>query len=38
MTRVGFSVTDGVGEVAIDDPPLNLFGLELINGLNDAAE
>jgi enoyl-CoA hydratase len=37
MTRVGFSVTDGVGEVAIDDPPLNLFGLELINGLNDAA-
>jgi enoyl-CoA hydratase/carnithine racemase len=38
VARIGFTVEDGLGEIVIDDPPLNLFGLELINGLSDAAE
>ena len=38
MTRVGFKLEDGLGEIVIDDPPLNLFSLELINGLADAAD
>lgn len=38
MARVAFTVEDGLGEIVIDDPPLNLFGLDLINGLGNAAE
>jgi enoyl-CoA hydratase/carnithine racemase len=38
MARVNFTLADGVGEIVIDDPPLNLFGLELLADLTSAAD
>src|SRR5256885_6250204 len=38
MPRVHFSLADGVGEIVIDDPPLNLFGLELLEQLTVATD
>jgi enoyl-CoA hydratase len=38
MTKVKFTQEGAVGEIAISDPPLNLFGLELARDLTAAAE
>jgi enoyl-CoA hydratase len=38
MARVRFELGDGVGEIVVDDPPLNLFGLELLDELTRASE
>ena len=38
MARVNFVLADGVGEIVVDDPPLNLFGLELLDELTKAVE
>jgi enoyl-CoA hydratase/carnithine racemase len=38
MPQVHFVLADGVGEIIIDDPPLNLFGLELLEQLTRASE
>jgi enoyl-CoA hydratase/carnithine racemase len=37
MARVRFTLEEEVGEIVIDDPPLNLFGLELARDLAAAA-
>jgi enoyl-CoA hydratase/carnithine racemase len=37
MSRASFRLEGEVGEIVIDDPPLNLFGLELIRDLARAA-
>jgi enoyl-CoA hydratase/carnithine racemase len=37
MPQVRFNLEGDVGEIVIDDPPLNLFGLELARGLAAAA-
>ena len=37
MAKVRFTLDGDVGEIVIDDPPLNLFGLELARDLADAA-
>jgi enoyl-CoA hydratase len=36
MTKVQFALEGDVGEIVISDPPLNLFGLELLRDLTDA--
>jgi enoyl-CoA hydratase/carnithine racemase len=36
MAKAEFRVEDDLGEVVISDPPLNLFGMELLNDLVDA--
>jgi enoyl-CoA hydratase/carnithine racemase len=38
MPLVRFNLEGDVGEIVIDDPPLNLFGLELARGIAAAAE
>jgi enoyl-CoA hydratase/carnithine racemase len=38
MTKVRFDLEAEVGEIVIDDPPLNLFGLELARDLAGAAD
>ncbi len=38
MAKVEFNTEGGVGEIVIADPPLNLFGLELLRGLVTAFE
>jgi enoyl-CoA hydratase/carnithine racemase len=37
MTKASFRLDGDVGEIVIADPPLNLFGLELIRDLARAA-
>lgn len=37
MAKVRFTLVGDVGEIVLDDPPLNLFGLELARALADAA-
>lgn len=38
MAKAEFRVDDGLGEVVISDPPLNLFGMELLDDLATATE
>ncbi len=38
MAKAQFTLDGDVGEIVIADPPLNLFGLELLNDLASAAE
>jgi enoyl-CoA hydratase/carnithine racemase len=38
MVKVEFSAEGALAEIVVDDPPLNLFGLELLRGLADAFE
>jgi enoyl-CoA hydratase len=38
MAKAEFRVDDGLGEVVISDPPLNLFGMELLEDLSKATE
>jgi enoyl-CoA hydratase/carnithine racemase len=38
MSRARFGLDGGVGEIVIEDPPLNLFGLELARELASAVE
>jgi enoyl-CoA hydratase len=38
MAKAEFRVHDGLGEVVISDPPLNLFGMELLDDLANATE
>jgi enoyl-CoA hydratase/carnithine racemase len=38
MAKAEFRVDDGLGEVVISDPPLNLFGIELLGDLAKATE
>lgn len=38
MARARFSLEGDVGEIVIDDPPLNLFGLELLRDLARATD
>ncbi len=38
MPKAEFRLDDGLGEVVISDPPLNLFGMDLLNDLAAATE
>ena len=38
MAKAEFRLEDRLGEVVISDPPLNLFGMELLNDLADATQ
>ena len=38
MTRVQFALQGDVGEIVISDPPLNLFGIELLGDLAEAVD
>ena len=38
MPKAEFRLEDGLGEVVISDPPLNLFGMDLLNDLAAATE
>ena len=38
MAKAHFNLEGGVGEIVISDPPLNLFGRELLDDLGAATE